>query len=68
MLNIDRQDDVIFPAIYDPNETPEKRAENLAVTLGSTEASVGASVEIRARQHVGASFARDWSMPRDSSR
>ena len=51
-------DDVVFPAIYDPAQPAEKRGENLTVAIGSTEASVAASVEIRARQIVGASFAQ----------
>ncbi|MEO6437413.1 MAG: hypothetical protein ABIP55_16840 [Tepidisphaeraceae bacterium] len=57
-LNIDRLDDVVFPAIYDPKETAEKKAENLTVALGATEASVAASVDIRARQSIGATLAQ----------
>ena len=57
-LNIDRQDDVIFPAVYDSAETPEKRAENLTVAVASTEASVATSLEVRGKQIVGATFAQ----------
>ena len=50
VLQTDRpQDEVIFPAPYDPKATPEQRGETLAVVIGSTEASIQASIEIRAR-------------------
>lgn len=53
VLKTDRpQDEVIFPAPYEPKETPEKRGETLAVVIGSTEASIQASIEIRARAQV----------------
>jgi hypothetical protein len=57
-LDVERMDDVVFPAIYDPAVPAEKRGENLTAAIASTEASVAASVEIRARQIVGASFAQ----------
>jgi len=58
MLTADRpQDEVIFPATYDAKETPEKHAETLAIVIGSTEASIQASIEIRARSLVGAQLA-----------
>jgi hypothetical protein len=58
VLATDRpMDDVVFPAVYDAKETPEKRAEGLALAIGSTEASVAASIEIRSRTLVGAVFA-----------
>jgi len=58
MLTADRpQDEVIFPATYDAKETPEKNGETLTVVIGSTEASIQASIEIRARSLVGAQLA-----------
>jgi hypothetical protein len=57
-LTTDRpQDEAIFPAPYDPKETPEKKGETLAIVIGSTEASIQASLEIRARTLVGAQLA-----------
>ncbi|MEA2708459.1 MAG: hypothetical protein QOF78_1060 [Phycisphaerales bacterium] len=57
-LTADRpQDEVVFPAAYDLKETPEKKAEALTIMIGSTEASIRASIEIRARTLVGSQFA-----------
>jgi hypothetical protein len=58
LLTVDRpQDEALFPAAYDPKDPPEKREQALTVTIGSIEASVKASIEIRARNHVGTTFA-----------
>jgi hypothetical protein len=58
MLTTDRpQDEAIFPAGYDPNETPDKRADAITIGIGAVEASIKASVEMRARMLVGAQLA-----------
>jgi hypothetical protein len=59
VLTTDRpQDDVLFPAAYDGKDTPDKRSENLSIAIGSTEASIQASIEIKGRTTVGATFAQ----------
>ena len=59
VLATDRpQDDVLFPAAYDAKDTPEKKSEQLSVAVGATEASMEASIEIRGRTTVGATFAQ----------
>jgi hypothetical protein len=57
-LPIDRpQDEALFPAAFNPKDPIEKREEALKVAVRSIEASIQASIEVRARTHVGATFA-----------
>jgi hypothetical protein len=59
VLATDRpQDDVLFPAAYDSKDPPEKRGEQLAIAIASTEASIQASIDIKARSTVGGTFAQ----------
>ena len=58
MLTADRpQDEVIFPATYDPKATPEEKGQALANSVAAIEESIQQSIEIRARTLVGAQLA-----------
>jgi hypothetical protein len=59
VLATDRpQDDVLFPAVYKPTDTPEQRGDQLTIAVGETEASMEASIEIKGKTTVGAAFAQ----------
>jgi hypothetical protein len=58
-LSSDREmDDLVFPVMYNPKETPEKHGEALTVQITGTEASITASIDLRARMMVGTGFAQ----------
>src|SRR5688500_7279996 len=58
LLTADRpQDEVVFPATYEPKDPPEKRGETLAAVIRATESSIQQSIDIRARTLVGAQLA-----------
>ena len=58
MLTTDRpQDEGIFPAGYEAKDTPEKRGESITISIGSVEASIQRSIEMRATNLVGAQLA-----------
>lgn len=52
------QDDVLFPAAYDPKDTPEKRGEQLTLGVGTTEASIQVAIDQKARSLVGSTLAQ----------
>lgn len=58
MLTADRpQDEVIFPATFDPKQTPENKGQMLASAIAAIERSIEQSIEDRARTLVGAQLA-----------
>jgi hypothetical protein len=58
MLTTDRpQDEGIFPAGYEAKDPPEKRGEAMTISIGSVEASIQRSIELRATNLVGAQLA-----------
>ena len=52
------QDDVLFPAAYDAKDPPEKRGEQLTLSIGTTEASIQFAIEQKSRSIVGATCAQ----------
>lgn len=50
-------DDVVFPAVYNPKDPPEKRSESLTLVITGVEAQISASIELRARIVVAQNFA-----------
>jgi hypothetical protein len=58
ILNMNRpQDQVLFPATYDPKDTPEKRAEQVINTINVADTAIQNGIEQQARTVVGTQLA-----------
>ena len=50
MLDTDKEmDDIVYPALYAKDETPDKKIENLTIGITSTEAAIANAIDVRSR-------------------